>query len=123
MRELVLSNRAEADLREIWVYSFKNWGEGQADRYLDQLDDGLQKCGAEPERGKDRSAVRPGYWSKLVRRHLSSTPSPMMIYAKPTRAQLRHLYCDQNGPVTFEVGRPAGPDSTRLLHAGISSED
>jgi toxin ParE1/3/4 len=44
MRALVISERAEADLREIWRYSFKEWGEEQADRYLDELDQGLQEC-------------------------------------------------------------------------------
>ena len=70
MRALVISERAEADLREIWVYSFKRWGEAQADRYLDGLDDGFQQCGAEPERGKARADVRPDYWSLLVHRHV-----------------------------------------------------
>ena len=70
MRALVISERAEADLREIWRYSFKEWGAEQADRYLDELDDGLQECGAEPERGNHREAVRPGYWS----RRCSATP-------------------------------------------------
>lgn len=70
MRELVISERAEADLREIWLYSFDNWGEAQADRYLDELDAGLRKCGVEPEGGKQREAVRSGYWSSLVRKHV-----------------------------------------------------
>jgi len=70
MRELVISERAEADLREIWHYSFDNWGEAQADRYLDELDAGMRKCGAEPEGGKQREAVRSGYWSSLVRKHV-----------------------------------------------------
>jgi toxin ParE1/3/4 len=71
MRRLVVSERAEADLREIWLYSFKTWGEAQADRYLDELDAGLHECGAEPERGKQRDEVRPGYWSLLIRRHVA----------------------------------------------------
>ena len=70
MRALVISERAEADLREIWRWSYDQFGEAQADRYLDELDDGLQKCGAGPEDGKQRDAVRPGYWSKLVRKHV-----------------------------------------------------
>lgn len=70
-RRLVVSERAEADLREIWLYSFKTWGEAQADRYLDELDTGLQECGAEPERGRPRDEVRPGYWSLLIRRHVA----------------------------------------------------
>jgi len=70
MRQLVISERAEADLRDIWLYSFDNWGEAQADRYLDELDAGMRKCGAEPEGGKQREAVRSRYWSSLVRKHV-----------------------------------------------------
>ena len=70
MRALRISERAEAGLRAIWRWSFDRFGEAQADRYLDELDDGLQKCGAEPEDGKQRDAVRAGYWSKLVRKHV-----------------------------------------------------
>jgi toxin ParE1/3/4 len=71
MRRLVVSDRAETDLREIWLYSFKTWGEAQADRYLGELGAGLRECGAEPERGKCRDGVRPGYWSRLIRRHVA----------------------------------------------------
>ena len=71
MRRLVVSERAEEDLREIWIYSFKTWGEAQADRYLDELDAGLQECGSEPERGKQRDEVRPGYWSLLIGRQVA----------------------------------------------------
>ena len=70
MRELVISERAEADLREIWHYSFDNWGEAQADRYLDELDAGMRKRGAEPAGGKQQEAVRSGYWSSRVRKHV-----------------------------------------------------
>ncbi len=70
MWTLLFSARAESDLREIWVYSYRNWGEAQADRYLDELDEGLQDCRAQPERGNIRDDVRPGYWSQLVRRHV-----------------------------------------------------
>lgn len=70
-RRLVVSARAQADLRDIWLYSFKNWGEAQADRYLDELDAGLRECGVEPECGRRRDEVRIGYWSLLVRRHVA----------------------------------------------------
>jgi len=71
MRRLDVSERAETDLREIWLYSFKTWDEAQADRYLGELDAGLRECGAEPERGTCRDDVRPGYWSRLIRRHIA----------------------------------------------------
>lgn len=66
MRALVISERAETDLREIWCYTLDTWGETQADRYLDSLDEGLKKCQVGPERGKRRDVLRPGYWSTLI---------------------------------------------------------
>jgi toxin ParE1/3/4 len=71
MRALAVSELAEADLREIWRWTCEQFGESQADHYLDQLEDGLQKCGAEPEDGEQREAIRPGYWSRLVRKHIA----------------------------------------------------
>ncbi len=31
----------------------------------------MRKCGAEPEGGKQQEAVRSGYWSSLVRKHVA----------------------------------------------------
>jgi toxin ParE1/3/4 len=70
-RRLVVSKRAQADLIEIWLYSCKTWGEVQADRYLDELGVALRECGADSECGRRRDEVRPGYWSRLVRRHVA----------------------------------------------------
>ena len=69
-RELVHDKAAEADLIGIWVYSFKTWGESQADRYLDALELGIGKLVDDPEDGKKRDALRPGYWSKHLEHHL-----------------------------------------------------
>lgn len=33
---------AEQDLINIWLYSFHNWGEGQADKYLDSLEEAFK---------------------------------------------------------------------------------
>lgn len=71
MRRLVISERAEADLRAIWRYSFNNWGEAQADRYFDALEDGMRTCAAEPESGKQRDALRLGYMSLQIRKHVA----------------------------------------------------
>lgn len=71
MRQLLLSERAETDLQEVWLYSFQNWGAAQADRYLDELGAGLRRCGAAPDRGRRREEIRPGYWSLLVCRHVA----------------------------------------------------
>lgn len=70
IRTLLISKRAENDVREIWRWSFEQFGEAQADRYLDELDSGIKACGSDPEDGKQRDNVRPGYWSRLVRKHV-----------------------------------------------------
>ena len=70
MRAILISERAETDLRGIWRWSYDQFGEAQADRYLDELDVGLQKCRAAPEEGRQRHAIRPDYWSRLVRKHV-----------------------------------------------------
>lgn len=38
--------------------------------YLDELEAGILRLVREPSRGRDRSSVRPGYWSFRVRHHL-----------------------------------------------------
>jgi toxin ParE1/3/4 len=34
--------QAEQDLLDIWMYTFNEWGEQQADDYLDELDTAIQ---------------------------------------------------------------------------------
>lgn len=70
MRRLVISHKAEADLREIWLWSFRMFGEARADRYLDDLDVGMRMCGSDPESGKKRDTLRAGYRSLLIGKHL-----------------------------------------------------
>jgi len=70
MPELYLTPRAEADLREIWLYSFKKWSEEQADRYLHELESGMLRLIDNPQFGKKRDDVRMGYRSLQVNRHI-----------------------------------------------------
>jgi toxin ParE1/3/4 len=37
MRKIRLRARAESDLIDIWVYSFQEWDDLQADKYVDEL--------------------------------------------------------------------------------------
>ena len=69
-RNLVKDHAAETDLIGIWVYSFNHWREGQADRYLSALEDGIQKLVGEPEDGKQRDSLREGYWSQRIEHHV-----------------------------------------------------
>lgn len=41
--DIILSRLAEVDLDEIWYYTYFNWGENQANLYLEQLNSGFKK--------------------------------------------------------------------------------
>jgi toxin ParE1/3/4 len=69
-RRLVHDRAAQDDLVEIWVYSFRNWGEEQAERYLDALEHGISAIAADPQSGQRRDEIREGYWSVRVEQHV-----------------------------------------------------
>ena len=71
MFELFKKPLAEDDLKDIWLYSFRNWGETQADYYLQQLDAGLQRLVDNPKLGRPRDSIRPGYRSLQINRHVA----------------------------------------------------
>jgi toxin ParE1/3/4 len=60
---------AESDLIGIWQYSFERWSADQADRYLDELDAGIQQLARNPELGARRDYAREGYRILLVNSH------------------------------------------------------
>ena len=70
MREIVTRPLAQADLEGIWLYTYDQWGEDQATRYLRLLDIQIQELAADPERGKSREEIRAGYYSIRVGRHV-----------------------------------------------------
>ncbi len=56
MRTIHVHGSAESDLIDIWRYSFEQWGELQADEYLDELDSGIRKLADNPESDMRRCA-------------------------------------------------------------------
>ncbi len=69
MIEIKIQPAAEQDLIEIWLYTLKQWGEKQADQYLDELDSGIQTIAEIPSVGVDYSHVREGYRRYCVKYH------------------------------------------------------
>jgi len=51
MADYVLSNKADADLDEIYVYSYRTFGEAKADAYFLSLRDCLQTLADNPHMG------------------------------------------------------------------------
>jgi len=50
---------AEQDLIEIWLYTFNEWGEKQADKYLDDLADAFNLLAEQPLQCRERSELNP----------------------------------------------------------------
>ena len=69
MRKIRLHVRAESDLVDIWLYSFREWGELQADEYIDALNAAVISLSSNAERGIRRDGAREGYRALFVNHH------------------------------------------------------
>jgi toxin ParE1/3/4 len=82
MLEIVKRPRAKRDLTGIWRYSFDEWGEAQADKYLAEIEAGIEKLKHNPKLGRPREEVRAGYRSLRINEHIVYyvlTPSVIRI--------------------------------------------
>jgi toxin ParE1/3/4 len=68
-REYRLSPRAEIDLEEIWLYTFKNWSPEQADHYHNAIVDAFEELAAGKKTGRPVD-VREGYFKYPVGAHV-----------------------------------------------------
>jgi toxin ParE1/3/4 len=64
-----LSDRAQADLVEIWDYSAEQWGVDQADRYIDALITRFRWLGGNAALWKLRSDLASGLYSYPQQSH------------------------------------------------------
>jgi toxin ParE1/3/4 len=68
-RAYLLSPRAETDLEEIWLYTFRNWSPEQADIYHNAIIDAFEGLAAGEKTGRPVD-VREGYFKYPVGSHL-----------------------------------------------------
>ena len=64
-----LSPLAEADLEEIWLYTFRQWSLEQADAYSLSIMAAIEGLASGCNIGQ-RADVREGYWKYRVGRHV-----------------------------------------------------
>ncbi|SNY49456.1 toxin ParE1/3/4 [Arsukibacterium tuosuense] len=69
MIKLSITPKAESDLIGIWRYTCEEWGAEQADRYLDQLEVGMNQLLRYPLLGVDYAHVLSGYRRLLIEHH------------------------------------------------------
>ena len=60
---------ARSDLKKIWRYSHKKYGETQADKYYDELIIGMETIKDNPEIGFSCDYIRTGYRQYKVNQH------------------------------------------------------
>ncbi len=65
-----LTNRAVADLTQIWKYTFDKWSENQADQYYKMLIDHFDKLAVNPDLGKDYYMVANSLLGFKAGRHI-----------------------------------------------------
>lgn len=71
MHEIFKTPLAQADLKEIWHFTYNTWGEEQADNYLMQLDIGIRQLSENPKLGKPCDDIRRNYRSIHINRHVA----------------------------------------------------
>ena len=65
----IISQEAANDLEKIWLYTFENWSQVQADRYFNLIIDEIENITKDPKSGKDYNDVRKGYLQSRVKSH------------------------------------------------------
>jgi toxin ParE1/3/4 len=67
--KLSITPKAESDLTGIWLYTCKEWGVEQADKYLDELETSMKQLLSHPLLGADYTHVLTGYRRLQVEHH------------------------------------------------------
>lgn len=71
MAEYIISEKAQADLSDIWNYTVDTWSENQADRYMRLLFGELDKITLDPYHcGQSYEYVRLGYRGVRAGKHI-----------------------------------------------------
>lgn len=69
MMELHQRATAKRDLKEIWLYTFKEYGEEQADKYYDELIRAMHRLSENPSMGIPCDFIRMGYRQYHINKH------------------------------------------------------
>ena len=59
MPRIVKQALVDQDLVDIWLYTFDEWGEKQADKYLDDLDTAIKLLAEQPLISRKRTELDP----------------------------------------------------------------
>jgi len=69
MANYLLSPQAQQSLVQISQYTLDNFGERQKKSYLKMLRDRMRAAAKNPEKGRARGDIKPGYYSLQAEKH------------------------------------------------------
>lgn len=64
-----ISNEAQIDIENIWLYTFETWSLEQADRYFNLILNEIEYLTQHPTSEKDFNHIRKGYYRTKVKSH------------------------------------------------------
>ena len=67
--KLVIAPAAKTDLKDIYQYGLRHWGQPQSNRYLEKLKEHFWSLTAQPLMGVGRSELLPGVRSLAIESH------------------------------------------------------
>ncbi|MGY2168305.1 type II toxin-antitoxin system RelE/ParE family toxin [Pseudomonas gingeri] len=70
MAEYRLTPAAERDLEAIWIYTVRQWGMDQANRYIDVMTAAFAEPAQTPTTAQACDHIRPGYRRSSAGRHM-----------------------------------------------------
>lgn len=70
MAKVVLRQEAIDDLNDIWVYTFEEWSEKQADKYYSTLEFACMQIGKNPEIGKEYNGINKNLLGLRTGKHI-----------------------------------------------------
>ena len=65
-----ISEKANEDIENIWLFTYENWSQEQADRYYNLIMDEIEYISENFESGISRDDIRNGYRSTKVKSHI-----------------------------------------------------
>lgn len=65
-----LTPAAQRDLSSIWDYTREQWGENQAETYVLEVRNAIERIAELPDRGQAVDEIRAGYRRYAIGRHL-----------------------------------------------------
>ncbi|MBP6386335.1 MAG: type II toxin-antitoxin system RelE/ParE family toxin [Pseudarcicella sp.] len=70
MSKVVLRQEAIDDLNDIWIYTFEEWSEKQADKYYASLEFACKQIGENPELGKEYGEISSHLYGLRTGKHI-----------------------------------------------------